>query len=183
MSKSLLNLLLIVTIAAAYYLVINPLYTGSGGVWQPAQSVQSLRELDTQYDVTLAQADTLYSEAQTLQAQYANVSDDQKQKMSVMVPDSVDKIRLLDEVSGIAAQAGLTFENLAYSEGTVAPSGLGSAGISFTVKTTYPKFKELMDDFEKSLRLYSIQSVSFSAPGKEGDPTSYQVKLTTFYMN
>ncbi len=183
MSKNLLNLLLIVTVFAMYYLVISPIYTGVGGVWQPGESIQTLRDMNVQYDETLAQADGLYNQAQTLRAQYANISPDQKEKMEFMVPNSIDKIRLLDEVDGIGRETGLAFDSLAYSEGSAnTSSGLGSAGISFAVKTSYPKFKELMDNFEKSLRLFSIQSVSFSAPSKEGDPVSYQVKLNTYYL-
>lgn len=182
MSKNLLNLLLIVTVFAMYYLVISPIYNGIGGVWQPALSIPQLRNMNAQYDTTLAQADTLYNQAQTLRAQYANVSPEEKQKMEMMVPNSVDKIRLLDEVDAIGKKTGLALDSLSYSEGTSAINGLGAAGISFIVKTNYPKFKELMDNFEKSLRLYSVQTVTFSSPAKDGDLTSYQVKLNTYYL-
>jgi hypothetical protein len=182
MSKNLLNLLLIVTVFAMYYLVINPLYNGTGGVWQPAESIQVLRTANVQYDETLAQADNLFNQAQTLRAQYANISPEQKARMELMVPSSVDKIRLLDEVEAIGEETGVALDNLSYSEGATGPSGLGSAGVSFIVKTNYPTFKELMDNFEKSLRLFSVQNVSFTAPAKEGDPITYQVKLTTYYL-
>ncbi|MEZ0208848.1 MAG: type 4a pilus biogenesis protein PilO [Candidatus Paceibacterota bacterium] len=184
MSKNLLNLLLIVTAFAVYYLVINPLYTGVGSVWQPSSSIKSLKDMNVQYDTTLAQADGLYNQAQTLKAQYTNISPTQKEKMELMVPNSIDKIRLLDEVQGVGKERGLYLENLSYSEGgtNIGALTLGSVGVSFTVKTSYPKFKELMDDFEKSLRLFSIQSVSFSSPEKEGDLFLFQVKLITYYL-
>lgn len=183
MSKNLLNLLLIVTIFATYYLAIGPLYSGAGGVWQPSNSIGALQAMNTQYDATLGQADGLYSQAQTLRAQYANVSADQKAKMEIMVPNSIDKIRLLDEVNSIGRQTGLAFDSLAYSEGASGgTSPLGTAGVTFTVKTNYSKFKELMDNFEKSLRLYSIQTVSFSGAVKDGDLITYQVKLGTYYL-
>jgi hypothetical protein len=182
MSKNLLNLLLIVTVFAVYYLVIGPMYKGTGGVWQPTESIPQLKSMNAQYDVTLAQADTLYNQAQTLRAQYANVSAEQKQKMELMVPNSIDKIRLLDEVDAIGKETGLALDSLSYAEGASATAALSAASVSFIVKTNYPKFKELMDNFEKSLRLYSVQTVTFSAPTKEGDLTSYQVKLTTYYL-
>ena len=46
----------------------------------------------------------------------------------------------------------------------------------------YENFKKLMDTFEKSMRLFSIQAVSFTAPEKDGDLTSYDVKLQTYYI-
>lgn len=182
MSKSLLNLLLLASTFALYFLLIQPVYTGVGGVWQPAQSVESLRTLNAQYDETLSQANDLYGQAETLRGQYSRISNDQKTKMAIMVPDSIDKVRLLSEVHSIAVQSGLTFNELSYSDGTALPNGRGSAGISFSVKTSYPQFKALMDNFEKSLRLFSIQNVSFATGEREGDNMTYQVKLETYYI-
>lgn len=151
-------------------------------MWQPALSTTSLQKVNMQYDETLKQADAIISQADELKAQYARVSNDQKAKMAIMVPDSIDKVRLLSEVKNIEKQTGFSLGELAYSDGNTLSNGRGAAGISFSVKTTYPKFKELMDTFEKSLRLYSIQSISFNVPEKEGDPISYQVKLETYYI-
>ncbi len=182
MSKNLLNLLLIVATFALYYLAIGPLYTGTGGVWQPAASVQSLRTLNSQYDETLSQADSLFTQAETLRGQYSRISNDQKDKMKIMVPDTIDKVRLLSEVHAIGVQSGLILSELAYSEGQTLATGRSSAGVSFAVKTTYPQFKALMGTLEKSLRLFSVQSVTFSAPEQEGSPTTYQVKLETYFI-
>lgn len=180
MSKKLLNLLLIVATFAIYYLAISPLYKGTGGVWQPAQSIQSLSQLNKQYSETIAQAESLLSQADTLRAQYARITPEQREKMFVMVPDAIDKVRLLSEVTNIAASSGLPIADLSYMEGNVSGSR-GMVGISFTVRTTYPKFKEFIDAFEKSMRLFSVQSVTFSAP-IEGEITTYQVRLDTYYL-
>ncbi len=182
MSKNLLTILLIVGTFAVYYLLIGPLYKGVGGVWQPAESIKSLIEQEKQYNETLNQAGDLFAQAETLRSEYSRVSDEQKAKMKIMVPDSIDKVRLLSEVYNISVEAGIPFNELAYSDGQSTTEGRGSAGISFTVKTTYPQFKVLMDTFEKSMRLFSIQSVIFTAPERESDPTSYQVKLETYFI-
>jgi hypothetical protein len=182
MSKKLLNLLLIVATFAVYYLLIGPVYKGVGGVWQPGESVKSLQVLNAQYDETLMQADALFSQAETLRSQYSRISDAQKDMMKVMVPDSIDKVRLLSEVSGILLNSGFPSNDLAFSDGPSSSNSKGTAAVSFTVKATYPKFKELMDTFEKSMRLFSIQDVSFSVAGKEGELPSYQVKLETYFI-
>jgi hypothetical protein len=181
MSKNLLSLLLAIASFAVYYLIIGPVYKGTGGIWQPEASIQSLKELNKQYDETLMQAEGLLGQAEQLQSQYSRISDDQKSIMRVMVPDSIDKVRLLSEVSNILLQSGFSPRELSYSDGSTV-GGRGSASLSFSVRTTYPKFKELMDTFEKSMRLFSIQNVTFSASQKESDPTSYQVKLETYFI-
>lgn len=182
MSKNLLSILLIIIPVVLYLLVIKPVYTGVGGVWQPTQSVKDLSTLNEQYSATLDQAETLASQAMELEKEYQSVSQEDRDKMKIMVPDSIDRVRLLNEVSLMGTRLGFTLNDLSYAEGSSLAAGRGSATISFTVKTTYPRFKDLMDNFEKSLRLYTIQSVTFSAPEKEGDLTSYQVKLDTYYI-
>ena len=182
MSKNLLNFLLVASIFALYFLLIGPLYKGVGGVWQPQESVQSLIELNKQYDEALAQADSLAVQAKTLKTEYDRVNPEEKAKMQIMVPDSIDKVRLLSEISGIVASTGLVVSDLSYGDGSASPNGRGSVIVSFMVRTTYPNFKEFIGAFEKSMRLFSIQSVAFTVPEKQGDLTTYQVRLEAYYI-
>lgn len=182
MSKNLLNLLLIIGSFSLYFLVIKPVYTGTGGVMQPEQSVQNLRTLNGQYTTTLSEAESLMNQAKTLHAQYAKISNEDKAKMAIMVPESIDKVRLLSEVYGIGEDAGFALNDLSYGEGGSASTAKGVATISFSVKTTYPRFKALMNNFEKSMRLFSIETVTFSSSGKEDELTNYEVKLQTYYL-
>lgn len=183
MSKNLLHLLLIIASFSLYYVAIKPLYTGVGGVMQPEKSIQTLSALNTQYDDTLSKADDIMRQAETLRAQYAKITSEDKAKMAIMVPDSVDQVHLLSEVRGIGEDAGFALTDILFTEGgTGGVSSRSAAFISFSVKTTYPRFKVLMNNFEKSLRLFSIDSVTFAVPTKEGDLTTYQVKLQTYYL-
>jgi hypothetical protein len=182
MSKNILNLLLIVLTFSVYYLVISPLYSGAGTIWQPERGITALKSLNSEYDETLSQANALKLQAKTLDDDYMSISEEQKAKMKVMVPDSVDKVRLLSEFDGILRDTGLTSKNLTVSDNPIAAERQGAIGITFSVRTTYPIFKSLMDRIEKSMRLYSIQSVSFTAPEKENDLTEYSVRLETYYI-
>lgn len=164
-----------------YFLAIKPLYTGEGGIIHPAQSVKALRSLNSQYDGTLKNAESLVNQAKTMRAQYSAISPEDKAKIAVMVPESVDKVRLLSEVYGLGEDAGFSLDSLSYTDGG-SIAGKGIVNISFSVKTTYPRFKVLMDNFEKSMRLYSIEGVSFVSPQKEGDLITYQVRLKTYYL-
>jgi hypothetical protein len=182
MSKTTLKLLLAVSTFAVYYLVISPIYSGVGVLWQPSQSVEALQSLNAQYSDALVQANTLRQQAESLKSDYTKVPEEQKAEMQVMVPDSVDKVRLLSEISGIISQSGLASKDLAVSDSVSSLDHTGAVAITFSVRTTYENFKALMDKFEKSLRLFSISSVSFSAPEKEGDLTQYTVRLETYYI-
>jgi hypothetical protein len=182
MSKNLLNTLLLVASFALYYVVINPLYTGAGSVWQPAQSIGALRASDDDYTETLRQAEELFKQAETLNKQYESVSSETKEKMKLMVPDTIDAVRMINEVNYIANQTGLTLGDLSYTQNTNATGPKATYSVSFSVKTTYTKFKELMANYETSLRLFQIQSVTFSVPEKQGELTNFQVKMETYHL-
>jgi len=182
MSSKLLNLLLLVASFAVYYVVISPLYSGDGQVWKPEQGVASLMASNKQYEKTVAQADTLYLQANELRTQYSAIDDDAKQKINVMVPKNIDAIRLLSEFNIIASGTGISPSAVTYTDTPQTKTSPGAYKIAFTVTTTYEKFKEFMRAYEKSLRLYSLQSVTFSSPDEKTGLITFQVELNTFYL-
>ena len=184
MSNNLRNTLLIVAAVALYYVIIQPLYTGAGSVWQPEQSVKSLRELSDQYTQAVAQAEGLYSQAEGFRRDYGAITPDTKQKLESMVPAAVDPVRLVSEVNSIANYSGVILDDINYTQDTGnANAGRGAYLINFSTETTYVKFKELMRNYETSLRLYNVESVMFSAPKDRDDTTTtFQVRLSTYYI-
>lgn len=182
MSKNLINLLLATASFALYYLVIGPLYSGTGSVWQPAEGITQLQQKNDDYGNTLAQAGSLVQQANSLRSQYTGIPDATKQNMKLMVPDSVDPVRLVSEITNIGIQTGLTLDDVTYAAGQNVSDTYGSYRVSFTVKTTYSKFKELMHNVETSLRLLAIQNVTFTIPDKDTGLMSFQVTLETYYM-
>ncbi len=182
MSPKLLNLLLIVFSFTLYYLVISPLYSGIGAIWQPEKSIAALKTLNAQYDQTLSQAEGLLKQADQLRKEYNALDASSKEKMLRMVPESVDPIRLLSEVDRIAAESGIGLASVSYADIPQATKFAGAYQLSMSVKTSYPKFKEFMRNYENSLRLFTLQSVNFSAPEKEGDLITFQVRLLTYYL-
>ncbi len=183
MSKNLLNLLLLVSTVVIFYVVVSPLYTGSGTIWQPEQGIVSLRNTNTQYDEALNKAQTLIQDAKSLRSKYDGVPQDTKTKLKVMVPDrkDIDPVRMVSEVNTIANMSGVSLSDLSYTEG-IGVGNKGSYTISFSVKTTYNKFKEIMRNYETSLRLYSIQSVVFAIPETDSSIIPFQVKMDTYYI-
>lgn len=183
MSKNLLNLLLAVAAFAVYYLVLSPLYSGGGAVWSPNQSIKALRTLSTQYDDTISQAESLTKQAEDLRNQYNAIPDEAKDNMKIMVPDYVDPVRLVSEISTIANITGVSLDDTSYSESPpVSNSNKGAYTVSFSVKTSYEKFKELMHNYETSLRLLTIKSVSFNVPDKQDGTINFLVKLEAYYI-
>ena len=185
MSPKILNLLLVVASGSLYYLLISPLYTGIGTIYQPGMGVAPLRDLNESYDTTIAQAQKLVDQSQNLSRQYRALSPEAKETLAVMVPDQIDEVRLVSEVNSIANQTGFALENIAYNQnpGSGGKTGVSSYTVTVSTKGTYEKLKELLHNFETSKRIYAVRSVSVTPPADATGLFDFQLKLETYYMN
>lgn len=226
MSKNLFNLLLISVAVGSYFLLIGPLYRGNGIIWEPKESIKSLRVSNEQYSQALVQAAQLYSQAQNLDAEYESIDDETKEKMKKMVPEDIDPVRLLSEINGIANSQGLALINMTYKENApqtstvkttsntssvpampieptnstasvpmaVTPNNMtggqakeeviskqGSYTVSFSVKTTYPKVKDLVRSLETSLRLYTIRHAKLTS-SEDSALDEFSIEIETYYL-
>ena len=182
MSPKLLNIFLAVASFVLYYVVIGPLWTGVGPVWSPEKGVQALRASETNYQETVNQAQDLFTQGKQLQSQYEAIDEAAKQKMGVMIPQKIDQVGLLSEVDAIASKSGVALSNVTATESGALDKDRGAYDVAFTVKTSYPKFKEFMRNYENSLRLFTLQSISFVAPEKPDDLITFKVMLRTYYL-
>ena len=182
MSKNLLNVLLIISSFAICYLVIIPLYSGASDLLPIKMGISDLSNKNSQYDQAIKQVNDATLKISQLQTGYMSFPNDVKQMMNIMVPDSIEPVRLMSEVNSIANKSGLMLQDVSASKDTSPSSYADKYSVSFSVSTTYDLFKALMAKYETSLRLFNIDAVSFSAPQKDGDLINFQVKLSTFYI-
>lgn len=183
MSPKLINILLLVSTFAVYYLLMVPIWSGNGSLWTPTGGgINTLRSTESQYIDASLKATDLFDQGNELKSQYKDVSDEIKQKMILMVPLKIDKIRLLSEIDNIASQSDIALSNVSVNEVSSSDKLKGSYDVSFSVKTTYPEFKKFMRNYENSLRLFTLESVNFSAPEKVDGPIDFKVLLKTYYL-
>lgn len=182
MSKKLLNILLLLVAFVTYYIFIGPLYSGTGGVFSFGEGVKTLKNKRAEYDSALVEARKLVADAGGKMEAYNKISSEEKKKISIMVPESVDTLRLLHEISMLSITSGMPFTNLAVSDAVPTSNGKGVITINLSVKTTYSRFKEFMKVIESSMRLLAVRSVTFSAPETDGEPVTFSVILETYYL-
>lgn len=140
------------------------------------------------YDETLAlQKDTeLYDEAKTkydnfkvdLQAEIDNKASHlaDEEKLSALVPESIDETQLLVDLKSIAKDNGLLFGNISVSEGDsgtpetldengnpIGDDALIAMDFAFEVIGSYSQTKEFIKDLERSQTLFEIISISFDS--------------------
>lgn len=179
MTPKLLNILLLTLSYVLYHYFVGPLYTGDGtGLWSPGENnIKSLRALNSSYTATIDEANKLVSQAKILQKQYDSYDEATLHKLEIMVPDKVDTLVLLDELNRLMSDSG-PVDTLGVKD-----KGNGEYQVSFTVYTTYTKFKQFITYWEKSMRLFSLQTVNFSPGKKEEEVVKFTVEFTTYYMD
>lgn len=186
MSKTLLNLLLITLSLAFYFVVISPIYFGGGNLYTvpTGQSIISLREFNKEDDKALNQLEEGLAKITSLKNSYSSIPQDTQDRLNIMIPDSIDGVRLVSEVNSMVVANGLTAENISYTkegEDKKLP-GVGIYSVSFSTKCSYANLKLLLDKFENSMRLFSVQSVSFSSGLNLNEPMAVNIKMNTYYI-
>ena len=163
MSPKLLNILLVLTIVILYYGYLNPMYTGQAGlVWTPESSIGALQAQNIQYINTFNQIDFVKHGAELLNKDYLAIDDETKKKVNKMLPNSIDPLKLRDEVISVSNRTGVPLVGLSIEPytGLGIPGGMGAYRISFNMNMKYSAFKEFMTEYQKSIRVFSISTLA-----------------------
>lgn len=174
----------IILVGAAIGLFVvwtNPSYQTSKTI---ASEVSAYNDALTKSQELKAVRDKLISKRNTF-------SPDDVTKLSRVLPDNVDNIRLVIDINHIAARHNLSLKGVqlgALSNSRSTPNALasgasgdavGSVTIGFSVTASYDTMIAFLQDLERSLRIIDIQSLSFSA----GDTTDYSLTIRTYWLH
>jgi Tfp pilus assembly protein PilO len=193
MFKTIFSITAIVVAGGIFFLYTEPAYNG----------LQALSAQNAQYDQALAKATQLQALKQTLLSKYNAFDPNQIQRLSTMLPDQVDNIRLILDLDNMAALYGMGLQNVNISSpdssdndqtavGALSTSQLPYSSISMTFSTsgTYPQFKQFLGALQSSLRLVDISSLSMaqdstpvSGTASSSQPIyTYDITLNTYWL-
>lgn len=145
-----------------YYGFFDPLYTGNPGfVWTPESSIRQLQSSNVQYANSLVLVSDVDQRVKKINQDYKLVSSTTTSKVELMLPDSIDPIKLRNEVIAIADKAGISINGLTVNTDDIkSNSNVGAYIISFTVKARYASIKKLLEEYEKNKRFFTIDSLA-----------------------
>jgi Tfp pilus assembly protein PilO len=187
------------------YPVFFLLISGVGFFWyiQPTYAdIQDLQETVGEYEQTLSQVNSLQEQlGQKLEKRDA-ISSDQLSRLNRILPPTVDTVRFLIELDQIAAQHGMSVEDVSFSGAPQAfggsgggneSSGYNTLSASFSVSGSYSDIQDFMRDIERSSRLMDFTNFSLEAPGNtsssQGESSlrtgtnQYNITLETYWRN
>ncbi|MCU0660619.1 MAG: type 4a pilus biogenesis protein PilO [Candidatus Pacebacteria bacterium] len=185
-------LLLLVSVGTfAFY--INPTY----------QEVQSLRAEKAEYDAALNNSKILQSIRGSLSDKYKSIDPNNIAKLSKLLPDNVDNIKLILEIQRIASTYGMTLQNVKFdteqkptqtaNQAGFVTSGAAQSGpkkdfgtfdLEFSTQGSYANFVSFLSDLERSLRIVDVKSISFTSQNAQAgsDTYKYDFKITTYWF-
>ena len=140
------------------------------------QKIQALQTENASYTDALSKSQQLKSTRDQLLSKYDTFSSDDLQKLSDVLPDNVDNIRLIIDINNIAARHGLTLSNVAVGNVTAGDTqsslavgqstgAVGSVDVSFSVAASYSDFLSFLNDLEHSMRIVDVQKLSLHRGG------------------
>lgn len=177
---------LIIGAGAVFFFYTKPAYDG----------LDALRAQVAQYDQALEKSKELLQVQSNLLAQYNNFTEEDKDRLQKLLPDTVDNIQLILDISSLAVRHGLTLENVDVDKVSTTNSNSGSGTIGgderpydsislkFSTRSSYANFQAFLKDLEASLRIVDLTTLSIS----KGDTTSgsqiyqYDITLKTYWL-
>ena len=156
--------------------------------------VKAVRQVNDQYLAAIDNADKLVEVRKKVLDSYNAISEDDRERLDKMIPDTVDNIRLIIDLNGIAdarglalrsvkaiaasaskqATAGTVSQQPATGGGAAAPRSvniptptLDTVTVSFSVSASYQQFLDLLKDLEANLRIMDVSKLTVSA-GQNG---------------
>lgn len=187
--RQLFLLIIIAVSIGAFVTIVVPRY----------KEVQAMRTDVASFDGRLATAEKLKQSREELIARYNSIPKADLDNLKVLLPDSVDNIRLIIQLDSLATKNGLSslraveYDSTKTETQTKTDVGVvgtqkpyGEFTLSFTTTGQYKNFLSYLADLEQNLRLVDVTAVQFSlAEGVDkgvGDSLSYKITLKTYWL-
>lgn len=185
--KSFLSLLFITASIIVFFMLVKPDY----------QALQDLRTDVATANANLETAARLTKSRDELYARYNSITKADLDNLKVLLPDSVDNIRLIIQINSLATKNNLSLlRNVDYQTEQSATANqdpqavqktYGEFTLSFQTSGQYKNFLAFISDLEQNLRLVDVMKVDFS-PAEQGvqqsagTSLSYKVTLKTYWL-
>ena len=153
MSRYTFPVILILLAVAVYGVYVDPLYS----------AIQRDLVKESEVKAALVESDQAKKKLDEITRRYENFPADADQKLSEIIPEKIDRIRLLIEPTTFLEENGFPAESIVVASGPAdtkdAPYRTHS--ITFSISASYDTFREFLHVLESSLVLRDMAMVSF----------------------
>jgi Tfp pilus assembly protein PilO len=178
MIRFLIPIFLLASSAGLFFLYIDPTY----------QTILELRAQEAQFNEALNRSRELQQARDTLLSRYNTFSQSDVDRLTKLLPDNVDNVRLILDIDGIASKYNMRTRNVTVTDSSSDDSNaigtnqgpVGSVVLNFSVTATYDNFTRFIKDLESSLRIVDLVGLSFTS--EQGDAYDFDVSLRTYWL-
>jgi Tfp pilus assembly protein PilO len=180
--KSIMPFLLIVLAIALFYVFISPHY----------QSAKLLQAEANQYEDALQKAEELRVLRDELLTQYNSLPASDIEKLERIVPDSVDIVKLVADIDGVAGKYGIALKDINVKEqvadearGVTTPENqkpYETTTVSMELTTTYANIIPFLKDIERSLQLVDVKAIEFSSGVSTNNLYTFTLTIQTYWI-
>jgi len=176
------SITLIIVSIGIFFFAIDPQY----------KSLQELNKVKAENEKMMVKAEELRAKRTVLETRYNNISEEDREKLNKVMPETVDNVRLILDIDRIASRYGIVLRGITVSgnfdtadnknkivDKTDVKQGVISLG--FSLNAPYDVFKSFMIDLEKSLRVVDVTDMTISA-NDQSNVYDYSVKLNTYWL-
>ncbi len=175
--------ILIIVAIGIFFFFIDPQY----------KEVQVLLEEKKENDNMLEKARELRAKREELNKKYKNITEEEKESLKKVLPETVDNVRLIRDINLIADKYNMVLTNISITGGLEkdeegnskivdqTESQYGAITLSFGTSASYEIFKNFMDNLENSLRVVDIKELGITAGEKE-NIYNYTISLDTYWL-
>ncbi len=180
--KNILAIFFIIGAFALFFFYSNPHY----------EETANLKQDILNYSQALENAKALRTIRDEQYDNYIKILPSQQKDLEKLIPDNVDNIKLIIDMSRIANRFGLEMRDISIDQSQNAQKtaaakvastneqGTGTISLTFSINASYDRIMQFIDDLEHSLRLVDITSLSFNAT-KEGT-YNFSMTLRTYWL-
>jgi len=157
------------------------------------EELNRIKTIEKEYTSAQSSANDLRKKRERLQEEFKKIGSEDQNNLKLMLPDTVDNVRLLNDITALAARDDfdITLSNISISsgggddnEGKIiiddSKDGYGTIKVSFSFVSTYETYKQFLRALELSLRLMDIKSLTVRT--SEGPLSSYSVVFDTYWL-
>lgn len=118
--------------------------------------------------------------------------EDIEDRLDKMVPDNIDNVRLIIDVTGIVAKYGVSVKNIKTSAADTSSSASkdkktsstpkpSPVTLTFSMTTSYTNMIDILRDIEKSLRILDISRITFNS-NDINNQYDFNIELKTYWL-
>lgn len=178
MTRIIIPLILLISSGLLFWGLIDPAYG----------EIKKMKKEETLYNQALSNSKELQGIRDNLLKKYNSLSQEDLERLEKLLPDTVDNVKLIMDIDGIAGRYGMSLKSVSVKTPTTQKSvvlgkneePVGAISLSFSVSGPYKSFINFLKDMESSLRIVDIETISFNASDK--DANIYEMEVKTYWL-